>query len=229
MKLTKRKAFNFLRSYFDVVNKLQTDSDKLAFLMAIINKQFLNEDPEELQFPVDLAYESQINAIETSVKGWIRACKTDLQGNSLDTPPTPHKGKTTNTPKEEEVQVEVQEKGKVEVQEKEEGKGGLQLRKTNFGKILAPFNSEIDKSDLVEFYEYWTEHGINDRKMRFEKEKSFDVSRRLKTWMRRKIEFASEKKRDTRIHVDEAIENIKSGKTKQKTEWEWNNPKQINQ
>jgi len=34
---------------------------------------------------------------------------------------------------------------------------------------------------------------------------------------------------DTRIHVDEAIENIKSGKTKQKTEWEWNNPKQINQ
>jgi len=229
MKLTKRKAFNFLRSYFDVVNKLQTDSDKLAFLMAIINKQFLNEDPEELQFPVDLAYESQINAIETSVKGWIRACKTDLQGNSLDTPPTPHKGKTTNTPKEEEVQVEVQEKGKVEVQEKEEGKGGLQLRKTNFGKILAPFNSEIEKSDLVEFYEYWTEHGINDRKMRFEKEKSFDVSRRLKTWMRRKIEFASEKKRDTRIHVDEAIENIKSGKTKQKTEWEWNNPKQINQ
>ena len=221
MKLTKRKAFNFLRSYFDVVNKLQTDSDKLAFLMAIINKQFLNEDPEELQFPVDLAYESQINAIETSVKGWIRACKTDLQGNSLDTPPTPHKGKTTNTPKEEEVQVEVQEK--------EEGKGGLQLRKTNFGKILAPFNSEIEKSDLVEFYEYWTEHGINDRKMRFEKEKSFDVSRRLKTWMRRKIEFASEKKRDTRIHVDEAIENIKSGKTKQKTEWEWNNPKQINQ
>jgi len=229
MKLTKRKAFNFLRSYFDVVNKLQTDSDKLAFLMAIINKQFLNEDPEELQFPVDLAYESQINAIETSVKGWIRACKTDLQGNSLDTPPTPPKGKTTNTPKEEEVQVEVQEKGKVEVQEKEEGKGGLQLRKTNFGKILAPFNSEIEKSDLVEFYEYWTEHGINDRKMRFEKEKSFDVSRRLKTWMRRKIEFASEKKRDTRIHVDEAIENIKSGKTKQKTEWEWNNPKQINQ
>ena len=70
--------------------------------MAIINKQFLNENPELLEFPVDLAYESQFNAIDSSVKGWIRASKTDLQGNSLHTPPTPPKGKTNNTPKEEE-------------------------------------------------------------------------------------------------------------------------------
>ena len=116
MKLTKRKAFNFLRSYFDVLNKLQTDEDKLSFLMAVINKQFLNEDPESLQFPVDLAYDSQINAIDSSVKGWIRAAKTDLQGNSLDTPPTPPKGKTHSNPKEEEeeVQEEVQYVYKIE-------------------------------------------------------------------------------------------------------------------
>jgi hypothetical protein len=102
MKLTKRKAFNFLRSYFDVLNKLQTNEDKLSFLMAVINKQFLNENPESLQFPVDLAYDSQINAIDSSVKGWMRAAKTDLQGNSLYTPPTPPKGKTKSDPKEEE-------------------------------------------------------------------------------------------------------------------------------
>ena len=89
MKLTKRRAFNFLRSYFDVVNKLQTDEDKLAFLMAIINKQFLNEDPKGLKFPVDLAYDSQIHAVTSSVKGWIRANKTDLKGNLLNTPPPP--------------------------------------------------------------------------------------------------------------------------------------------
>jgi len=146
----------------------------------------------------------------------------------IDNPKEPVKDKDKDKDKDT-VKVKDTVTDIVKVKGIEEGKGGLQLRKTNFGKILAPFNSEIEKSDLVEFYEYWTEHGINDRKMRFEKEKSFDVSRRLKTWMRRKIEFASEKKRDTRIHVDEAIENIKSGKTKQKTEWEWNNPKQINQ
>ena len=32
------------------------------------------------------------------------------------------------------------------------------------------------------FIPYWTEHGVNDKKMKFEKTKSFDISRRLHTW-----------------------------------------------
>ncbi len=113
MKLTKRKGFNFLRSYFDVYNKLQTDKDKLAFVDAIINKQFLNKDPDSLEFPVDLAWDSQINAIDSSVKGWIRAEKTDLQGNPLNTPPTPPRGKTPTHPKEEQEQEEEKEQEQV--------------------------------------------------------------------------------------------------------------------
>ena len=95
MKLTKRKAFNFLRSYFDVLNELKEDSDKLDFLMSIINKQFLDQDPKDLGFIANLCYESQRHAIEKSVKGWITANKTDLEGNPTPpyTPPsTPPKG-----------------------------------------------------------------------------------------------------------------------------------------
>ena len=90
-KKTKRKAFNFLRSYFDVINELENDTDKFNFVMSIINKQFLDEDPEDLNFIVNLCYKSQKHAIESSVKGWKRANKTDMQG----TPPT---NPTTNTP-----------------------------------------------------------------------------------------------------------------------------------
>jgi len=88
MKQTKRKAFNFLRSYFDVLNELPKDSDRLSFLMSIINKQFLNQDPKDLDFIAKLCYESQRHSIESSVKGWIRANKTNLQGNPLTDPPT---------------------------------------------------------------------------------------------------------------------------------------------
>jgi hypothetical protein len=42
--------------------------------------------------------------------------------------------------------------------------------------------SDIPKSEVENFIGYWTEHGPNDRKMRFEKEKSFGISRRLGTW-----------------------------------------------
>ena len=75
---TKRKAFNFLRSYFDVLNELEKDKDKLEFLLAVINKQFLNEDPVDLDFVSNLCYESQRHQIETSVKGY-----EDKTGNKL--------------------------------------------------------------------------------------------------------------------------------------------------
>lgn len=114
IKPTKRKAFNFLRSYFDVLNTLEKDSDKLEFLISIINKQFLNEDPKDLGFIANLCYESQRHQIESSVKGWERASKealsTTLPTTPSSTPPT--------TPKEEEEKGEVQVEGKEQLKEK---------------------------------------------------------------------------------------------------------------
>jgi hypothetical protein len=101
IKPTKRKAFNFLRSYFDVLNQLENDKDRLSFLLSLINKQFLNEDPEDLNFIVNLCYESQRHQIESSVKGWERASNDTLATTPPTTPPT--------TPKEEEEEEE--EKG----------------------------------------------------------------------------------------------------------------------
>ena len=117
MKETKRTGFSFLRSYFDVLNELKDDKDKLSFLMAIINKQFLNEDPKDLDFIPNLCYESQRHAIEKSVKGWITAKNTDLKGNKL-TPPKGNpkgspkgsvKGDSQAPPKEEQEKEQVQE------------------------------------------------------------------------------------------------------------------------
>lgn len=83
LKPTKRKAFNFYRSYFDVLNELEKDEDKLSFLTAVINKQFLDENPKDLNFIVKLSYESQRHSIEASVKGYKDKTKTDLLGNPL--------------------------------------------------------------------------------------------------------------------------------------------------
>ena len=89
---TKRKGFNFLRSYFDVVNELEKDKDKLDFLMAVINKQFLDENPKGLNFVANLCYTSQRHQIETSVKGYKDKTNTNLDGSPLNT--------ETNTPTE---------------------------------------------------------------------------------------------------------------------------------
>ena len=111
-KPTKRKAFNFLRSYFDVLNELDKDADKLAFLLSIIDKQFLDEDPTELNFIVNLCYSSQKHAIESSVKGWKRASKTTLEGDPMTTPPTTPPTNPMTNPKEEEEEEEEKEEEK---------------------------------------------------------------------------------------------------------------------
>ena len=172
IKKTKRKAFNFLRSYFDVLNELTNDKDKLDFLIAIINKQFLNEDPINLNFIVNLCYESQRHQIETSVKGWLRATKEELG----TTPMTTSMTTLPTTPMTDGKEEEEEEKEEVKVKE------SIDNRKLKFADSLKPFLDIYGKDTLNDFYGYWTEHGEKDRKMRFEKQTSFDIKRRLITW-----------------------------------------------
>jgi len=65
---------------------------------------------------------------------------------------------------------------------KKETKVNITERKKIFYDSLIPFSNTYDKTMLRDFYEYWTEHGENDLKFRKEKEKTFGLDRRLKTW-----------------------------------------------
>lgn len=130
MKLTKRKGFNFFRSYYDVYNLLSNE-DKVAFMDALLDRQFLGVKPDDLEGMAQFAYVSQTNSIDSQVKGYEDKTKTKL--NPLDEdnyPPTVGVNKKVLTPS---LQVEVQEKEKVEVQEKEEINKAFSFRKSMYG------------------------------------------------------------------------------------------------
>jgi hypothetical protein len=55
-------------------------------------------------------------------------------------------------------------------------------RKQKFASELSSFVDAYGKVMIREFYDYWTEHGERDKKMRFEKEKSFNLELRLERW-----------------------------------------------
>lgn len=69
-------------------------------------------------------------------------------------------------------------------------KANLEKRKQEFVNLLKPFvdAGTYDKDMVNAFYSYWSEHGVNDYKMRFEKRESFDITRRLATWYRKSNE-----------------------------------------
>lgn len=78
-------------------------------------------------------------------------------------------------------------------------KEDIQKRIEKFKTQITEF-WELDKklysNDMyVDFFEYWSEHGDNDKRFRKEKETSFCLSRRLKTWARNSKEFSKNSNR----------------------------------
>lgn len=112
-KETKRKGFNFFRSYYDVYNELESDSDKIAFIDALLDRQFLFVKPTNLKGMAKFAYISQINSIDSQVKGYedkMKGLKNDIL--TPTEPPTQGVKKNILTPT-----AQVQVKGEVKEQE----------------------------------------------------------------------------------------------------------------
>ena len=63
-----RKAFNFYRSYYDLLVELP-EEQKLPFLMAILDKQFLDLEPK-LEGLAALLYRTQKHSIDRQVEGF---------------------------------------------------------------------------------------------------------------------------------------------------------------
>jgi hypothetical protein len=62
----------------------------------------------------------------------------------------------------------------------------LEERKQQFHQLAwMQLGSELTQ----DFIDYWTEHSINGKKMRFEKEKVFDIKRRFATWKRNSLKW----------------------------------------
>lgn len=78
-----RKAFNFYRSYYEVLDGL-SDQDKLSFLMGLIERQFTGKEPV-LKGLARSTYNGQKHSIDSQIQGWEHKMKTKLE-------PTPTEG-----------------------------------------------------------------------------------------------------------------------------------------
>lgn len=69
----------------------------------------------------------------------------------------------------------------------------IEQRKKIFRATIAQHEHKYPKNspEIQKFFEYWTEKSARGVKMRFEKEKTWEVSRRLKTWFDNAKKFSS--------------------------------------
>ena len=141
-KETKRKGFNFFRSYYDVYNELESNKDKVEFIDALLDRQFLGIKPLELKGMAKFAYISQTNSIDSQVKGYedkTGIILTPCQGGSVGGAHTPS------------LQVQVQVEGKEQVQVKvKEG-------------LIFPF----DSIEFKETWKMWKEYKKDEHKFNY--------------------------------------------------------------
>ena len=76
-----------------------------------------------------------------------------------------------------------------------------------FKRLVYEHLGKYSQEMLDEFIGYWTEKNINGKKMRFEKEKTFGLSRRLSTWQRNSLKW--DQKKVGRQTLDNLINNSK--------------------
>jgi len=168
MKLTKRKGFNFYRSYYDVYNELENIDDKIAFIDALLDRQFQGVKPTVLKGMAKFAYISQTDSIDAQVKGFefktgiILEAKTDEihpPAVGVSAPPPVGVKNISNTPS-------LQEKGKEKGKEKEKD-----IYIPSFDEFLnysLSIDQNICKVSLKRKYDAWVVNEWkdgNDRKI----------------------------------------------------------------
>jgi hypothetical protein len=83
----------------------------------------------------------------------------------------------------------------------------LNERKLNFEAKVSAESETYPKQLLQNFTDYWTEHSENGLKMRFEKEKVFDIQKRLRTWADRDNNFKQTNKQQSPITHNSYVGN----------------------
>ena len=175
-KLPNDKAGELIKHIFAYVNDENPTTDDLLIDLAFTPiKQQLKRD----LIKFELVKKQRSEAGKASAEARARARQRN------PTPVETVERKPTKSTVNDNVNVKVNDKVNVNVKVNK----NIEERKAEFKNSLHPFLESYSKDLLNEFYSYWTEHGSNDKKMRFEKEKSFGISRRLSTWKKNEEKF----------------------------------------
>ncbi len=98
---------------------------------------------------------------------------------------------------------------KESVGDKSPSRSNLQItlpeRKLNFKNLLKPHLETYGSEMLNKFYSYWTEKNTPGTKMKFELEKTWELTKRLNTWASRETGFkkTTEKTNDSQVTMKE--------------------------
>lgn len=205
-----KDTFVFYPTFLEQISSIKSDGTQLALYRAVVNYGLHGTIPDFS----DIDSTGVIDAIFVPIKYAIDEAKTrrtqqrvngskggeygKLGGNpnfskgkpnpyykEKDNPHiTPHNPKITPTlPLNVNVNVNGNKETSNEVKKKNFSLT-IESRKRNFLESINPFKEKYNSDTLNDFFSYWSEPTPSGKKMRFELQKTWDVSRRLSRWQK---------------------------------------------
>ena len=88
----------------------------------------------------------------------------------------------------------------------------IKERESKFKEKVMGYSEKYPAAMLDKFFGYWSEHGEGDKKMRYEKQESFGISRRLATWYSRGLKSGeiSPRKPKQVVSKDWTVDDLKA-------------------
>jgi hypothetical protein len=173
--------------YVDLIHTLkQLPDDKAGQLFKHILSYVNDENPVTDDMILNIAFEPIKQQLKRDLKKYESICdRNKNNGLKGGRPKTEHN--PTEPKKPSGLITNPDEPKKADNDTDTDNDNGIDKRKEKF-KTTVFYTIESERKqytnhiEINKFIEYWTEHGIKDKKMRFEKEKTFGIVRRLDTW-----------------------------------------------
>lgn len=194
-----KKGFILYLDSLSVLDEL--DDKQTAILFRALRDYNLGIEPE-LDFAMRMAFLPFKNQFIRDNEEYQKTCERNRNNGSKGGRPK-NPTEPTETQKTHSVLEKPKKADKDKDTDKDKEKETIEMRQSKFYASLSVYVSEYPKQMLRDFFDYWTEHGVKDTKMRFEKEKTFGISQRLKTWYNR-----NPKQYDETTIVDPLVEYV---------------------
>ena len=219
----KRDAFSFFWSFKDAIMGLEDKNEKLAIYEALTDYAFLGIEPTDLPPICKIIWKLIKPNIDSSIKRYDACVNNGKKGaeyGSLGGRPK-NKKATKKTPEEtpeetpkktpEETPKETPKKPLNKNKDKNKDKNNKKeilssdsikknaasaatlKRKEDFYHSLFPYADKYGKEMLRAFFDYWSEMNASQTKMRFEKQPTWELSKRLATWANNEKKYENNK------------------------------------
>lgn len=209
--------WSIVEDLYNNANALPTDYELIAFDLRVnedLVKSVINDfelfvidgstfGSTSVERRLNERNEKSLKAKRSAELRWKNKKETDANALQPQTDGNAIKEKKGNEIKENESKVD--SSVEVSTSPPKQTKKTIDERKQIFYDKVAEFKNDYSKEMLRNFFEYWTEHGDDDHKMRFEKQKTFGISLRLKTWDKNDKTFNNGKSNTTTQTADERL------------------------